>query len=512
MASLIRLASWLSWQVIATSFSLYLVTVAIYRLFFHPLSGFPGPKLAAITRWYEAYYDVVKGGQYTFKIAELHRVYGPIIRISPYELHINDYTFFNSLYCQEGRWHRYAWAWDAWGAEGPTIHTIDHERHKARRQPLAPFFSKAKVSNQQATIARHVETLCGRLSNIAQRRWDNTVNLGAAVTALARDVSFEFILSKNYNSLNSEDFDVAVSHAAEGAGRLWRLTKHIGFIFPIVNSIPIDWAMKISDDAMKTFFVHMKAAMNDTKDLMAAASSALSDSMSQQTIVHEIVRSKLPPRDKAFKRVFEDVASVSGAGFETVGAVLRLICFYVFDNSDILQKLRAEIDSAKSETPDVMSLKVLERLPYLTATLMEGLRLSPGIATRMARIAPDRDLSYQDFRIPAGTPVGMETILIHTDENLYPSAKSFRPERWIDKGGLKSTKRGFAPSSRGTRMCLGMYLALAEIYLVVAALVQQFDVTFINAKAEDFECVSDQFVIGTRGKGVLEATIQLHKS
>jgi hypothetical protein len=39
---------------------------------------------------YEAYYDLILGGQYTFKIIELHKQYGPIIRISPWELHISD--------------------------------------------------------------------------------------------------------------------------------------------------------------------------------------------------------------------------------------------------------------------------------------------------------------------------------------------------------------------------------------------------------------------------------------
>lgn len=39
---------------------------------------------------YEAYYDLILGGQYTFKIGELHKQYGPIIRISPWELHISD--------------------------------------------------------------------------------------------------------------------------------------------------------------------------------------------------------------------------------------------------------------------------------------------------------------------------------------------------------------------------------------------------------------------------------------
>ena len=55
---------------------LYGVSLVIYRLALHPLSKFPGPKLAAATLWYEFYYEVVKKGQLTFKIREWHQQYG----------------------------------------------------------------------------------------------------------------------------------------------------------------------------------------------------------------------------------------------------------------------------------------------------------------------------------------------------------------------------------------------------------------------------------------------------
>ena len=54
----------------------YTVYGAVYRLYLIPVSKFPGPRLAALTFWYEFYYDVVKRGQYTWKIRDLHRQYG----------------------------------------------------------------------------------------------------------------------------------------------------------------------------------------------------------------------------------------------------------------------------------------------------------------------------------------------------------------------------------------------------------------------------------------------------
>ena len=55
---------------------LYIFALSIYRLYFCPVAKFPGPRLAALTFWYEFYYDVVKRGRYTWKIRELHKTYG----------------------------------------------------------------------------------------------------------------------------------------------------------------------------------------------------------------------------------------------------------------------------------------------------------------------------------------------------------------------------------------------------------------------------------------------------
>lgn len=61
-------------------FLIYLIGGAWYRLFWSPIAKFPGSKLAALTLWYEFYYDVIKRGRYTYKIAEMHQKYGEVFR------------------------------------------------------------------------------------------------------------------------------------------------------------------------------------------------------------------------------------------------------------------------------------------------------------------------------------------------------------------------------------------------------------------------------------------------
>ena len=97
---------------------LYLLGGAIYRLYLSPIAGFPGPKLAALTYWYETYFDVFRKGKFVFKIEDMHRKYGEtsmsqvlktgvramtscagsIVRKNPHELVIRDPEYYNELY------------------------------------------------------------------------------------------------------------------------------------------------------------------------------------------------------------------------------------------------------------------------------------------------------------------------------------------------------------------------------------------------------------------------------
>lgn len=69
---------------------LYLSTLTLYRLAFHPLRHFPGPTLAKISFLYELYYDLFSPG-FTFHAEErLHPKYGKVVRIGPGRLRVAD--------------------------------------------------------------------------------------------------------------------------------------------------------------------------------------------------------------------------------------------------------------------------------------------------------------------------------------------------------------------------------------------------------------------------------------
>jgi hypothetical protein len=55
---------------------LYIASLVAYRIFFHPLAKFPGPRYAALSRWHECYFDVYQQGKFIFWIEEQHKKYG----------------------------------------------------------------------------------------------------------------------------------------------------------------------------------------------------------------------------------------------------------------------------------------------------------------------------------------------------------------------------------------------------------------------------------------------------
>lgn len=58
------------------TFLAIIAATGFYRIFIHPLRKFPGPRLAAVAGWYQAYWDVVRHGGMPAHVLQLHKQYG----------------------------------------------------------------------------------------------------------------------------------------------------------------------------------------------------------------------------------------------------------------------------------------------------------------------------------------------------------------------------------------------------------------------------------------------------
>ena len=109
---------------------------------------------------------MVLRGQYTFHIRNLHAIYGPIIRINPYELHISDPEYIDKLYLSSASGEkRDKWPWytKQFGTPGSIFSTAQHDHHKARRAALNRYFSMASVRRLQPLMDERVQQLLKRM-------------------------------------------------------------------------------------------------------------------------------------------------------------------------------------------------------------------------------------------------------------------------------------------------------------------------------------------------------------
>ena len=178
-------------------------------------------------------------------------------------------------------------------------------------------------------------------------------------------------------------------------------------------------------------------------------------------------------------RLKDEAAIVVGAGTLTTSWALAVATYHLLATPQILSKLKTEL---KSSVPDRQSvaLPTLQKCKYLAAVVQEAIRLSYGVASRLQRISPDKALLFtdrslkKDWVIPPGTPVGMTSVLLHQDPSIFANPHAFRPERWIENPGLD---RFLVSFSKGSRQCLGINLAYAEMHLCLFALFSRFGST-----------------------------------
>ncbi|KAJ5793256.1 uncharacterized protein N7503_009234 [Penicillium pulvis] len=74
----------------------YGLVMTFYRLHVHPLSKYPGPWLAAVTGLYEIYFAAWGVGSFEDEIDRMHQKYGPVVRITPDEVHVQEQLYHTS--------------------------------------------------------------------------------------------------------------------------------------------------------------------------------------------------------------------------------------------------------------------------------------------------------------------------------------------------------------------------------------------------------------------------------
>ena len=389
------------------------------------------------------------------------------------------------------------------GTPDSILATIDHDRHRRRRNAYSNYFSKQSIRKYSNIIQSAVDKLCDCLrEDLTQGR---TVNLVHAYSAMAGDVVSGYCFPDSYHLLDKPGFAPEFSELWKSVLRNGPILKQFPWLFPTMLKLPMWFIDRFLPDLALTY--QWQRTWTQQIEAIRSGSDSSKDSAAQFSIFRTLLDSDLPPHEKSTSRLVQDAQTVVGAGAETTARTLAIGTYHILSNKPILDKLLSELTKASTQPSFTIPLAELEQLSYLTAIILETLRLSCGVTHRLQRVCPDQALHYSNYALPPGTPISMTSLLIHYDASIFPDPHLFDPERWLPlETEGKRLQKYLVAFSKGSRQCLGMNLAWADLYMGIAGVIGRFgeEMRVVETRrARDVDLVHDYFTglptMGSKG-------------
>jgi len=296
------------------------------------------------------------------------------------------------------------------------------------------------------------------------------LSISLLYSAFTADIITEYTFAKSYQYLEMPNLNKDFFDMMEGVHEMGAMARFFKWMLPLLNSLPPTLVTKLQP-SMYQFFVFQDEMRNRIREVQAK--EAFYKKLDHKTVFHEILNSSLPAQEKTVDRLWQEAEIVTIAGTETSAWTLAVVTYYLLSSPEALKKLRTEILAVKEEP---VGWKQLEQLPYLSAVVNEGLRLSFGVTTRLVRACPDEVITYsaggKEWAFNPGTPISTTGALYHLDSSVFPDPLTFKPERWLSVG--RKLDKYLWSFSKGTRQCIGMNLALAELYLCLFSIFRRY--------------------------------------
>nr|KAF6336411.1 cytochrome P450 family 27 subfamily A member 1 [Myotis myotis] len=131
--------------------------------------------------------------------------------------------------------------------------------------------------------------------------------------------------------------------------------------------------------------------------------------------------------------------------------------------------------------------KDFAHMPLLKAVLKETLRLYPVVPIN-SRVIVEKEIEVGGFLFPKNTQFVLCHYVVSRDPSIFPEPESFQPHRWLKKSqpdtlGVQHPF-GSVPFGYGVRACLGRRIAELEMQLLLARLMQQYQVVLAPETGE----------------------------
>ena len=161
------------------------------------------------------------------------------------------------------------------------------------------------------------------------------------------------------------------------------------------------------------------------------------------------------------------------AGHETTSGMLSFATYFLMKNPQVLAKARAEVDAVLGD--EVPRIEHIAKLKYIEQVLMESLRIWPTAPAYALKPLAETTIGGR-YTVGKRDTLMVLTPMLHRDTSVWgEDVESFRPERFTPEAMAELPPNAWKPFGNGQRACIGRPFAMQEAILLVAMILQRFD-------------------------------------
>ncbi|MGI9492603.1 MAG: cytochrome P450, partial [Geminicoccaceae bacterium] len=172
------------------------------------------------------------------------------------------------------------------------------------------------------------------------------------------------------------------------------------------------------------------------------------------------------------RQFYDEAITLLLAGHETTANALAFTLHLLGRHSSITAKLREETRAVLKGRP--AEIGDLPKLSYTRMVLDEAMRLYPPAWIIDRNCTEDDEIA--GVAIPKGSLLFLSPYVTHRHPEFWPDAERFEPLRFEKAKAADRPRHAYFPFGVGPRVCVGMGFALTEAVLVLATLIDCFDV------------------------------------
>ncbi|POS74665.1 benzoate 4-monooxygenase cytochrome P450 [Diaporthe helianthi] len=507
-------------EIVILLLEVLLVSVVLrcfYNLFLHPLRRFPGPiahrasVLPIAVR--------VALGRWTTELLPLTEKFGPVVRVSPNELVFTDpeawfvflgpaqvlhYPSEDDLGARSETLANIPYRKDVYGYQNgalskgeefpkapsfyrnrgvpPSIVSETRENHALLRRQMSPGFSDRSLREQEKIVKGYVDLLIRRLQErcaAAQGGDEQGTKTEAGGGGGDGGSSSESRTAVDMRLwFNYATFDIIGDLAfGESFGCLehGRTADRVSSIEMGLKAQGLNYALKLLGmERLVKWLVRSRAKFRRDNDRLTTA--VLKRRMALETERHDLNwEPELP-----MKTLMINSMVLIVAGSDTAATLLSGLIYLLLKNPGCFEKITHEIRSAfKSE--DEINFSSVQSLPYMFACIRETFRCYPPVPGSAPRVVPKGGANIAGQFVPEGTTVSVAQWPTYHSTRNFSQPFSFQPDRFLQPEKYPDDKLGaLQPFGIGPRDCIGKNLAYAEVKLVLARILYNFDMELVD--------------------------------